>query len=84
MAVTNLRTRKARKGKTVVVCLKEHLNYAIDDEKTGEKRYISSYQCNPSTAAKEFCVTKQIYAATTGRTQKAENDIWDSTVLFSR
>lgn len=83
MAITNLRTRKARKGKTVVVCLKEHLDYAIDDEKTEEKRYISSYQCNPATAAKEFCVTKQIYAATTGRTQKAENDIISYGILQS-
>lgn len=83
MAVTSLRPRKARKGKSIYICLQERIDYALDELKTGKKQFISSYQCSPETAAKEFCVTKQIYEATTGRTRKKDSDVISYAIIQS-
>ena len=59
MAATRLITMHQNKGKTIAQCLKDRTEYAKDDEKTEEGRYISSYACNPEIADKEFLAARE-------------------------
>jgi len=61
MAATRLITMHQNKGKTIAQCLKDRTEYAKDDEKTEEGRYISSYACNPEIADKEFLAAREEY-----------------------
>jgi hypothetical protein len=61
------------RGKTILKCLSERTDYAMDGEKTARGDLISSFECTPETAAAEFALSKQIYFQRTGREQ--EHDI---------
>ena len=61
------------RGKTILKCLSERTDYAMDGEKTANGELISSFECAPETAAAEFALSKQIYFQRTGREQ--EHDI---------
>ena len=61
------------RGKTLLKCLSERTDYAMDWEKTANGELISSFECAPQTAASEFALSKQIYFQRTGREQ--EHDI---------
>lgn len=60
-------------GKTILQCLAERIDYALDDEKTADGEYVSSYECDPETASSEFALSKREYFTLTGR--KQENDV---------
>lgn len=72
MAATRLIPLHLNKGKTVADCLKERLDYAQNPFKTEEGEYISSYQCDPHTAAMEFLLAKAEYDKKTGRLRKGD------------
>ena len=55
------------KGKTILKCLAERTDYAMNGEKTANGELISSFECAPQTAASEFAFSKRIYFQKTGR-----------------
>ena len=59
MAATRLSVMHANKGKSIAKCLKERTDYAMNEEKTEQGRYISSYACNAEMADKEFAQSKK-------------------------
>ena len=61
------------KGKTILKCLAERADYAMNSEKTANGELISSFECAPRTAASEFAFSKRIYFQKTGR--ESEHDI---------
>ena len=61
------------KGKSITQCLYERTSYATDGSKTAKGELISSYECDPVTAAAEFALDKREYFIRTGRSQ--EHDI---------
>ena len=61
------------KGKTILKCLAERTDYAMNNEKTANGELISSFECAPRTAASEFAFSKRIYFQKTGR--EPEHDI---------
>lgn len=72
MAATRLIPLHLNKGKTVTDCLKERLDYAQNPLKTEDGEYVSSYQCDPRTAAMEFLLAKSEYDKKTGRSKKGD------------
>ena len=73
MAATKLIAMHQNKGRSVMQCLKDRTDYAMNGDKTEDGKYISSYECDPKTADEEFLLTKRQYQHITGRQQK--NDI---------
>ena len=61
------------KGKTILKCLAERTDYAMNGEKTANGELITSFECAPQTAASEFAFSKRIYFQKTGR--ESEHDI---------
>ena len=59
-------------GKSILQCLSERIDYALDDEKTADREYVSSYKCDPDTAASEFALSKREYFTLTGRRQERD------------
>lgn len=74
MAVSDLLPRKA-KSKSRRQTLHDRLDYDQKEEKTQDGELVTSYMCQPETAAEEFEASKWIYEQTTGRSQPKERDI---------
>ena len=72
MAATRLIAMHAGKGKTVSKSIKDRTDYAKNDEKTEEGKWISSYECTPETVDEEFMLSKQEYLRITGRQPKGD------------
>ncbi len=72
MATSRLIPLHQNKGKTISQCLSASIDYALNDNKTKEGAYISSYECDPKTAQAEFTLSKRLYRDITGRTQKGD------------
>ena len=53
-------------------CLKDRTDYAMNGEKTDERKYISSYQCNPELVDLEFAQAKKEYLHKTWRQPKGD------------
>ncbi len=66
MAATRLIALHVGKGKTVAQCLGERLDYSQNPLKTEQGELISSYECEPETAAMEFLLSKRKYQQVTG------------------
>lgn len=73
MATTRIMSIHISKGKTAMQCLKERIAYILNPKKTEEGLFVSSYECDPRTAAQEFLLTKKEYRRITGRVQ--QNDV---------
>ena len=73
MATTRIMSIHINKGKTARQCITERLDYIMNPEKTDGGILISSYACEPQTAADEFMLYRQEYLANTGR--EIENEI---------
>ena len=69
MATTRLMTIKAGRGRSVARALKDSIDYMENPLKTDNGEWISSYECDARTADNEFLLSKQRYAALTGRDQ---------------
>ena len=72
MAATKLIAMHQNKGMSVQKCLKDRTDYAKNDEKTDDGKYISSYECNPDFVDLEFLQAKKLYFQTTGRQPKGD------------
>lgn len=70
MAATRLIAMHVGKGKTVAQCLNERLDYSQNPLKTEQGELISSYECEPETAAMEFLLSKRKYQQITGEEYK--------------
>ncbi len=73
MAATRIMSIHISKGKTATQCLKERIAYILNPKKTEEGLFVSSYECDPKTAAQEFMLAKRKYRSHTGRVQ--QNDV---------
>ena len=67
MATTRIMSIHINKGKTARQCITERLEYIMNPNKTDGGILISSYACEPQTAADEFMLYRQEYLANTGR-----------------
>ena len=72
MAATRLIAMHTNKGRSIARCLKDRIDYAENGEKTDGGKYISSYECSPELADREFARDKQIYIQNTGRKYKGD------------
>ena len=70
MAATRLIALHVNKGKSIASCLSERLDYAENPLKTEHGELISSYECDPRTAAQEFLLSKREYEQKTGSEYK--------------
>lgn len=59
-------------GKTIAQCLKDRTDYALNDDKTEQGAFVSSYACNAEIADKEFAESKREYLRLTGRQYKGD------------
>ncbi len=59
-----------QKGKSILRCLGERIEYSKNKEKTAQEEYISAYECDAKTAAAEFALAKREYGIRSGREQK--------------
>ncbi len=72
MATTRIIPLHATKGKTLKQALAASLDYGENPEKTQGGDLISSYRCNPATAAAEYALSKREYTQKTGRAQASD------------
>ena len=72
MATTRLIAMHVNKGKDAARCLKERIDYVINPDKTEEGKYVTTFGCDPETAANEFELMRQAYLASTGRYRNDE------------
>ena len=59
-----------QKGKSILKCLGERIDYSKNKEKTADGELISAYECDVKTAAAEFALAKREYGIRSGREQK--------------
>lgn len=72
MAAIKLIAMHQNKGRSVMQCLKDRTDYAMNGEKTEDGKYISSYQCNPELVDLEFAQAKKEYLHKTWRQPKGD------------
>ena len=71
MAISDLLPRKIKPTRT----LHDRHDYDQNPKKTRDGELVSSYKCSPESAAEKFEISKQLYVATTGRSQPKKRDI---------
>ncbi|MEG0895785.1 MAG: relaxase/mobilization nuclease domain-containing protein, partial [Oscillospiraceae bacterium] len=67
MATTKLIPIRGNNGASILASISARNDYYTNPEKTNEKQYVSSYECNVDTASEEFVISKNLYANRTGR-----------------
>jgi len=72
MAATKLISMHQNKDKSILKSLADRIDYSQNPEKTRDGDLISSYCCNPCTAASEFLLSKQEYLRITGRQNRGD------------
>lgn len=70
MAATRLIAIHHIKGKSMMQCLKERIEYSLNPAKTKKGKYTSFYQCTPEAVVEEFALSKREYEHITGRDQR--------------
>ena len=71
IATTRIISMHHQKGKSILQCLGERIDYSKNKDKTAEGEYISAYECDAKTAAAEFALAKREYDILSGREQKS-------------
>ena len=66
MAATRLIALHRNKKRSIRQCLADRMDYALNPDKTEAGTFLSSYECDPRTAAEEFMLTKRLYHQKTG------------------
>lgn len=61
MATTRIMSVHAKAGMTLGAALGMTTDYVENPDKTEDKRYVSSYMCDPETATEEFVFARQMY-----------------------
>ena len=72
MATTRIIPLHINKGKTLSDCLHARLDYAQNPDKTEQGELVSSYECDPNTAAEEFLLSKRMYDQQSSRPIKGD------------
>ena len=72
MATTRIIPLHINKGKTLSDCLHSRLDYAQNPDKTEQGELVSSYECDPNTAAEEFLLSKRMYDQQSSRPIKGD------------
>lgn len=72
MAATRLIAMHKNIGKSVGQCLAARTDYAKDEDKTEDGKYITAYACNVDIVEKEFLDSRNEYIRTTGREYKGD------------
>jgi hypothetical protein len=67
--------RHADEGRSILASIKRSIDYGKNPDKTRDGLLVSSYECDPRTAALEFTLAKKQYLSITGREQSPEHDI---------
>ena len=62
MATTRIMSVHAKSGMSLGAALGMTTDYVENPDKTEDKRYLSSYMCDPETAKEEFVFARQMYA----------------------
>ena len=75
MATTRIMALKIGRGRSVARALKDTVDYMENPLKTDNGEWVSSYECAAETADSEFLLSKQKYAALTGRDQGSRDVI---------
>lgn len=75
MAIAKLLPRKTTPTKSRAQSMTDRHDYDSNPDKTREGELVSSYMCQPETAAAEFEASKLIYEAMTGRSQPKKRDV---------
>lgn len=75
MAIAKLLPRKAAPTKTRVRSMADRHDYDGNPDKTRKGEFVSSYMCQPESAAAEFEAAKLVYEAMTGRSQPKDRDV---------
>ena len=70
IATTRIIPMHHTKGKSILRCLGERIDYSKNKEKTAQEEYITTYECDVKTAAAEFALAKREYGILSGREQK--------------
>lgn len=70
MAATRLIALHVNKEKGVSASMHERIDYSHNPDKTEQGEFISTYECDPETAAEEFLLSRRVYQETTGREYK--------------
>lgn len=74
MATTNLYAVHAGKDGDALKAVKRVIGYVENPDKTEKKKLITSYECDPRTAAEEFMLDKRAYIFRTGR-ERGKDDV---------
>lgn len=61
MAVTKIIPLHNRKGNSTLKSISDRIDYAENDKKTENGKFVSAYMCAPETAAEEFLLSRQQY-----------------------
>ena len=72
MAATRLIALHANRDKGVSASMHERIDYAENPDKTENGKLISSYECQPETAAEEFLLSRRQYQEANGREYKGD------------
>ena len=72
MAATRLIALHVNKEKGVSASMHERIDYSHNPDKTEQGEFISTYECDPETAAEEFLLSRRVYQETTGREYKGD------------
>ena len=75
MAVAKLLPRKVAPTKTRAQSIAARHDYDSSPDKTRAGKLVSSFMCQPESAAAEFEASKLIYEVTTGRSQPKGRDV---------
>jgi hypothetical protein len=71
MATTTIIPLHATKGRSAAAVLSDTADYMKNPEKTNREEWVTAYECDPLTVAQEFAFARSQYAATTGKSQGA-------------
>jgi hypothetical protein len=72
MAATRLIALHSNRDKGVSASMHERIDYAENPDKTENGEFITSYECQPETAAEEFLLSRRQYREATGREYKGD------------
>ena len=72
MATTRLIAMHVNKGRTALQCFQDRTDYAMNPQKTHDGELVTSYMCDPKTAAAEFSMARNRYLQLTGRHRRDE------------
>lgn len=75
MATTRIIPMHVIKGQTIEQTVHTRIRYAINPDKTNQGNLVSSFGCDPKTAAAEMLLCKRQYETVSGHSDEKKSDI---------